>query len=56
VLRYLPTPLSAQEIAGELYVSPNTVKTHMRNLYSPSSARTAGPRGAARAIGLLAAS
>jgi hypothetical protein len=34
VLRYLPTNLTVPEIAGELYVSRNTVKTHMRNLYA----------------------
>jgi LuxR family maltose regulon positive regulatory protein len=34
VLRYLPTNLSGPEIAAELYLSPNTIKTHMRNLYS----------------------
>ncbi|MGH3175161.1 MAG: AAA family ATPase, partial [Streptosporangiaceae bacterium] len=34
VLRYLPTNLTAPEIAGELSVSRNTVKTHMRNLYA----------------------
>ena len=34
VLRYLPTHLSAPEIAGELSVSTSTVKTHMRNLYA----------------------
>jgi len=33
VLRYLPTSLTVPEIASELSVSPNTVKTHMRNLY-----------------------
>jgi LuxR family maltose regulon positive regulatory protein len=33
VLRYLATHLSAREIAAELGVSPNTVKTHMRHLY-----------------------
>ncbi|HEX6355336.1 helix-turn-helix transcriptional regulator [Actinophytocola sp.] len=33
VLRYLPTNLSAPEIANELSVSRNTVKTHIRNLY-----------------------
>jgi LuxR family maltose regulon positive regulatory protein len=27
VLHYLPTNLSAREIAGELYLSVNTVKT-----------------------------
>jgi LuxR family transcriptional regulator, maltose regulon positive regulatory protein len=33
VLRCLPTNLSISDIADELYVSPNTVKTHMRHLY-----------------------
>jgi LuxR family transcriptional regulator, maltose regulon positive regulatory protein len=33
VLRYLPTNLTTPEIAAELYVSHNTVKTHVRNLY-----------------------
>jgi DNA-binding CsgD family transcriptional regulator len=33
VLRYLPTKLSAPEIADQLYLSVNTVKTHMRHLY-----------------------
>lgn len=27
--RYMPTQLTAAEIAAELYVSTNTVKTHM---------------------------
>ena len=34
VLRYLPTHLSAPEIAGELSVSTSTVKAHLRNLYA----------------------
>ena len=34
VLRYLPTNLSAPEIAGELYLSLNTIRTHMRHLYA----------------------
>jgi LuxR family maltose regulon positive regulatory protein len=33
VLRYLPTKLSQREIASELYVSPNTVKTHCAAIY-----------------------
>ena len=34
VLRYLPTNLPAPEIAGELFVSLNTIRTHMRNVYA----------------------
>ena len=34
VLHYLPTHLTATEIASELCVSANTVKTHMRHLYA----------------------
>lgn len=33
VLRYLPTPLSQRDIASELYVSLNTVKTHCKAIY-----------------------
>ncbi|HET7050012.1 MAG TPA: LuxR C-terminal-related transcriptional regulator [Solirubrobacteraceae bacterium] len=39
VLRYLPTNLTRPEIAQELYVSINTVNTHIRNLYSKLGAR-----------------
>jgi len=38
VLRYLPTNLTAPEIAQQLYLSPNTVKTHVRN--SPNTVKT----------------
>src|SRR5262249_56392730 len=34
VLRYLPTNLTRPEIARELYVSTNTVNTHIRNIYT----------------------
>jgi LuxR family maltose regulon positive regulatory protein len=33
VLRYLPTRLSTVEIAHGLHISPNTVKTHLKNIY-----------------------
>jgi DNA-binding CsgD family transcriptional regulator len=33
VLRYLPTMLTVGEIAGELSVSVNTIKAHMRSIY-----------------------
>jgi LuxR family maltose regulon positive regulatory protein len=57
VLRYLPTNLSAPEIATELYVSHNTVRTHMRHLYAKLGTHRrleAVERG--RALGLLAPS
>jgi LuxR family transcriptional regulator, maltose regulon positive regulatory protein len=55
VLRYLPTNLTAPEIARELYVSPNTVKTHIRNLYSKlGTHRRSAAVESARALGLLA--
>jgi len=34
VLRFLPSNLTAPEIGAELYVSLNTVKTHMRHIYA----------------------
>ena len=54
VLRYLPTNLSTREIAGELYLSTNTVKTHQRHLYQKlgASSRTEAVEQA-RALGLL---
>ncbi len=54
VLHYLPSPLSYGEIAHELYISPNTLKTHMKNLYRKlevSSRQAAVTR--ARALELL---
>jgi LuxR family maltose regulon positive regulatory protein len=57
VLRYLPTKLSAPEIADELYLSVNTVKTHMRHLYDKLGAhRRHEAVELARALGLLAPS
>ncbi len=57
VLRYLPTHLSAPEIAAELHLSTSTVKTHMRNLYAKLDAHSRTEAvAAARTIGLLAPS
>jgi LuxR family maltose regulon positive regulatory protein len=55
VLRYLPTNLSIPEIANQLYVSPNTVKTHIRHLYVKLGTHRRGEAVTrARALGLLA--
>ena len=57
VLRYLPTNLSAPEIAEQLSVSVNTVRTHMRHLYEKLGAhRRADAVDRARALALLAPS
>ena len=57
VLRYLPTHLSAPEIASALSVSTSTVKTHMRNLYAKLGAHSrAEAVERARALGMLAPS
>ena len=57
VLRYLPTNLSGPEIAGELYVSHNTVRTHIRHLYAKlGTHRRTDTVARARALGLLAPS
>ena len=55
VLRFLQTSLSAPEIARELNVSVNTVRTHMRHLYDKLGAhRRTEAVDRARALGLLA--
>jgi LuxR family maltose regulon positive regulatory protein len=57
VLRYLPTHMGATQIAAELYVSANTVKTHLRHLYAKLGAHSRQEAvQRARASGLLAAS
>ena len=55
VLRYLPSNLSAPEIAAELFVSANTVRTHMRRIYAKLDAHSRGAAvERARDLGLLA--
>jgi LuxR family maltose regulon positive regulatory protein len=54
ILRYLPTMMSNQEIAAELFVSVNTVKTHLKAIYRKLDAtgrREAVQRG--RDLGLM---
>jgi len=54
VLRYLPSNLSAPEIANELYVSTSTVKTHMLHIYQKLEAhRRTEAVERARELGLL---
>jgi LuxR family maltose regulon positive regulatory protein len=40
VVRFLPSNLKAPEIAAELFISPNTVRTHMRHIYSKLDAHS----------------
>jgi LuxR family transcriptional regulator, maltose regulon positive regulatory protein len=55
VLRYLPTNLSAPEIARELSVSVATVRTHMRHMFVKLGVhRRTEAVARARALGLLA--
>jgi LuxR family transcriptional regulator, maltose regulon positive regulatory protein len=55
VLHYLPTNLSAREIARELHLSVNTIKTHQRHLYQKLGVRNRSQAvERARALGLLA--
>jgi LuxR family maltose regulon positive regulatory protein len=57
VLRYLPTNLSVPQIANELYVSSNTVRTHMRHVYIKLGTHNrADTVASARALGMLAPS
>ena len=57
VLRYLPTNLPAPEIATELFVSLNTIRTHMRNVYTKLGVHTrADAVKRARELGLLSPS
>jgi DNA-binding CsgD family transcriptional regulator len=54
VLRYLPTNLHAPEIAEELTLSVNTIRTHIRHLYQKLAAHSRTEAVAqARALGLL---
>jgi LuxR family maltose regulon positive regulatory protein len=55
VVRYLPSNLTASEIASELIVSANTVRTHMRHIYAKLDAHTRSEAVTrAREFGLIA--
>jgi LuxR family maltose regulon positive regulatory protein len=55
VVRYLPSNLTASEIASELVVSTNTVRTHMRHIYAKLDAHTRSEAVTrARDLGLVA--
>jgi LuxR family transcriptional regulator, maltose regulon positive regulatory protein len=56
ILRYLPTMLSNAEIGAEVFVSLNTVKTHLRSIYRKLDANgRADAVERARGLGLLPA-
>jgi LuxR family transcriptional regulator, maltose regulon positive regulatory protein len=55
VVRYLPSNLKAPEIAAELCVSANTVRTHIRHIYAKLDTHDRNRAvGRARQLGLLA--
>jgi LuxR family transcriptional regulator, maltose regulon positive regulatory protein len=57
VLRYLPTSLSMPEIAGQLHLSVNSARTHMRHIYAKlGTNRRHEAVERARTLGLLAPS
>jgi LuxR family transcriptional regulator, maltose regulon positive regulatory protein len=56
VVRHLPSNLKATEIASQLCVSSNTVRTHLRHIYAKLDAHSRSEAVTrARALGLLAA-
>jgi LuxR family maltose regulon positive regulatory protein len=57
VLRYLPTNLRGPEIAAELFVSQNTIRAHLRNVYAKLGVHSRTDAvNRARELGLLSPS
>jgi LuxR family maltose regulon positive regulatory protein len=57
VIRYLPSNLRAPEVASELFVSTNTIRTHLRHIYAKLDVHNRAEAVArARELGLLAPS
>ena len=57
VLRYLPTNLRGPEIAAELFLSMNTIRSHMRHVYAKLGVHSrADAVNRARELGLLSPS
>ena len=57
MLRYLPTNLPGPEIAAELFVSQNTIRSHLRNVYAKLGVHSrADAVEQARELGLLSPS
>jgi LuxR family maltose regulon positive regulatory protein len=57
VLRYLPTNLRGPEIAAELFVSSNTIRSHLRSVYAKLGVHSrADAVNRARELGLLSPS
>lgn len=55
VVQYLSSNLNVSQIAAELFVSANTVRTHVRHIYAKLDAHNRGAAVArARELGLLA--
>ena len=54
ILRLLPGPMSQRELATSLFVTPNTLKTHLRGIYRKLGADSRSEAVArARALGLI---